>query len=76
MLLALVSLPASGQESESSDKWIQLFNGKDLDDWQVKIRGYELDDNFGNTFRVEDGLLKVRYDAYDKFDARFGHIFY
>lgn len=33
-------------------------------------------ENFGNTFRVEDGLLKVRYDAYDNFDERFGHLFY
>ncbi|MFG0297090.1 MAG: DUF1080 domain-containing protein [Maioricimonas sp. JB045] len=76
VLLSLLSLPAAAQEKEKSEEWIQLFNGKDLDDWHVKIRGYKLDDNFGNTFRVEDGLLKVRYDAYDKFDARFGHIFY
>ena len=24
--------------------------------------------NFGNTFRVVDGLLRVAYDAYEKFD--------
>ena len=53
-----------------------LFNGKDLTGWTPKIRGHKLGDNFGNTFRVEDGLLKVRYDAYDKFDERFGHLFY
>jgi hypothetical protein len=35
-----------------------------------------LDDNFGNTFYVEDGMMKVKYDEYDKFDDRFGHIFY
>ena len=57
-------------------EWTQLFNGKNLDGWKVKLTGYELNDNFGNTFRVEDGLLKVRYDAYDKFGGRFGHIFY
>lgn len=57
-------------------EWIQLFNGKNLDGWKVKLTGYELNDNFGDTFRVEDGLLKVRYDAYDKFGGRFGHIFY
>ena len=28
------------------------------------------------TFRVEDGLLKVRYDQYDAFNNRFGHLFY
>ncbi len=57
-------------------KWIPLFNGKDLEGWKPKITGYELGDNFGNTFRVEDGILKVRYDQYDKFNGRFGHIFY
>ncbi|QDU38668.1 hypothetical protein Mal4_29980 [Maioricimonas rarisocia] len=76
VLLSLLALPVPAQETESSGKWIQLFNGKNLDDWQIKIRGYELGDNFGDTFRIEDGLLKVRYDAYDNFDARFGHIFY
>ena len=59
------------QESE----WISLFNGKDLNGWTPKIVGYESGDNFGNTFRVEDGLIKVAYDAYDKFDGRFGHLF-
>jgi 3-keto-disaccharide hydrolase len=57
-------------------EWIRLFNGRDLDGWDVKIRGRDLNDNVGNTFRVENGLLKVRYDGYDAFDARFGHIFY
>lgn len=58
--------------------WIQLFNGKDLAGWTPKIRHHELGVNYGNTFRVEDGLLKVRYDAesYPKFDERFGHLFY
>ncbi|MBO0723491.1 MAG: DUF1080 domain-containing protein, partial [Blastocatellia bacterium] len=57
-------------------EWIQLFNRKDLKDWDIKISGYDLNDNFGNTFRVEEGLLKVSYDKYDTFKNRFGHIFY
>ncbi|MEP1448915.1 MAG: DUF1080 domain-containing protein [Paraglaciecola sp.] len=59
----------------SSDEWITLFNGKDLDDWTVKIHHYEAGHNYGNTFRVEQGMLKVRYDQYD-FSDEFGHIFY
>lgn len=59
-----------------SEEWIQLFNGKDLNDWNIKITGFPLNENFGNTFRVEDSLLKVRYDQYEKFDGHFGHIFY
>jgi len=56
--------------------WISLFNGKDLDGWTVKIAGHELNDNYRNTFRVENGMLKVSYDQYDKFGGRFGSIFY
>ncbi|HET8657205.1 MAG TPA: DUF1080 domain-containing protein [Longimicrobiaceae bacterium] len=57
-------------------EWIQLFNGKDLNDWQIKFAHHELGDNFNNTFRVEDGLLKVRYDQWHGFNGEFGHIFY
>ena len=57
-------------------EWLQLFNGKDLDGWMVKINHHALNDNYGNTFRVEDGLLKVRYDQYGEFGDRFGHLYY
>lgn len=59
-------------------EWTQLFNGKDLSGWTPKIKGYPAGENFGNTFRVEDGLLKVRYDqGYENnFKGRFGHLFY
>ncbi|QHT72087.1 DUF1080 domain-containing protein [Rhodocytophaga rosea] len=60
----------------SSDGWIQLFNGKDLKDWQVKIRNYPLNENYGNTFQVENGVMKVDYSQYQNFDEKFGHIFY
>lgn len=57
--------------------WIPLFNGKDIDDWTVKIHHYDTGDNFGDTFRVEDGILKVRYDQYEgDFNQRYGHIYY
>ena len=57
-------------------EWVQLFNGKDINDWNIKITGLPLNENYKNTFRVEDSLLKVRYDQYEKFDGHFGHIFY
>jgi hypothetical protein len=68
----LISIPAFAQQG----KWIQLFNGRNLDGWVPKITGYEVGENFGNTFRVENGVMKVSYDKYDKFSERFGHIFY
>lgn len=63
-------------EVKPNDKWMPLFNGKDLTGWKAKIKGYELGDNYRNTFRVENGVLKVAYDGYDRFDGRFGHLFY
>lgn len=72
----LFSCSQNKSQSNTDGEWIQLFNGKDLSGWTVKICGYDAGDNFGNTFRVEDGILKVRYDAYDSLRNRFGHIFY
>ena len=59
-----------------SGKWIQLFNGKDLKDWSIKISGYPLHENKGNTFQVKDGKLTVNYDQYQDFGVQYGHIFY
>lgn len=57
-------------------KPIQLFNGKDIKDWTPKIRHQDAGVNYANTFRVEDGLMKVRYDGYDEFNQQYGHIAY
>src|SRR5678815_3047361 len=57
-------------------KWVTLFNGKNLDNWLPKIVGHTLGENFGNTFRVENGILSVRYDAYDSFHNKFGALYY
>lgn len=75
VLLLIVSMPLGLAAAEDSP-WIQLFNGKDLTGWTPKIRGHAAGENFGNTFRVEEGKLVVGYEAYDKFDERFGHLFY
>ena len=71
----VILLIASTAGAEDGSSWIQLFNGKNLDGWQAKITGYDLNDNYANTFRVEDGLLKVGYDGYQQFDGKFGHLF-
>lgn len=53
-----------------------LFNGKNLDGWKMKIAGFPLGENFGNTFRVENGILSIRYDQYgDNFNNRFGALY-
>ena len=63
----------SGQNPEK--KWVSLFNGKNLDNWHIKIAGYKLGENFGNTFSVQDGMISVRYNQYDSFSNRFGALY-
>ncbi len=72
-----MALPCTAQTTAADqEEWIALFNGRDLTGWTPKITHHDLGDNFANTFRVEDGLLKVRYDDYKAFDKKFGHLFY
>ncbi|MGH8177713.1 MAG: 3-keto-disaccharide hydrolase [Steroidobacter sp.] len=76
------SAPAFGASADEpsqalAQEWIHLFNGRDLTRWTPKLTHHESGDNFGRTFRVEDGLLKVRYDEYpDGFNTRFGVLFF
>jgi hypothetical protein len=71
VVLILAARPVAAEEG-----WVSLFNGKDLEGWTPKITGYDLGDNYGDTFRVEDGLLKVSYENYKAFDEKFGHLHY
>ena len=66
----------SPQKWEMTNEWAELFNGRNLDGWTPKIKGYPLGVDERETFRVEDGLLKVRYDGYSAFDNQFGHLFF
>jgi hypothetical protein len=81
----LVVLPGNpvgrvGAQTPANDpkqkEWIQLFNGRDLNDWVIKFSKHDLGENFNDTVRVEDGLLKIRYDKWGAFNGEFGHIFY
>jgi len=73
----LLSITPVAQGKETSGPWIQLFNGKNLDGWTLKIKGFEVGDNHNETFRVEDGAIKAVYDQYQgRFRGRFGHLFY
>jgi hypothetical protein len=75
-ILLVFSSSAIKDTTAADPKWEQMFNGKNLNGWQPKIRYHDLGDNFNNTFRVENGLLEVRYDQYDKFNETYGHLFY
>ena len=66
------------EEAEDPDEatWIDLFDGETLDGWTAKLQHHEVGDNYAMTFRAEDGIIKVRYDGYEEFGDRFGHLYY
>lgn len=69
-------LTVNAQDKMDKSGWISLFNGKDIKDWIPKINHHDVGINYGNTFRVEDGIIKVRYNEYDSFNNSFGHLYY
>ena len=61
-ILLFFILQASAQPTIDKKDWQTLFNGRDINDWVAKINHHETGDNYGNTFRVEDSMIKVRYN--------------
>lgn len=79
LILMIACQPQQNQQAEEeviAPEWVSLFTGEDLSGWIPKIRNYELNDNFENTFTVQDSAITVGYDGYGPFDYRYGHIFY
>ncbi|MBC7903754.1 MAG: DUF1080 domain-containing protein [Gemmatimonadaceae bacterium] len=76
LLIVALSLQCKPPQTPLSNKWVPLFNGKDLSGWVPKINHYDAGDNFGNTFRVENEMIRVNYDQYGDFGDRFGHLYY
>ena len=78
MTSGIAADPEPAAAAYPEGEWVSLFNGKDLSGWTPKIRYCDLGDNFGNTYRVEEGLLQVRYNGggYEKFGERFGHLYF
>jgi hypothetical protein len=74
--IILLSACTAIQPNSSGGKWVTLFNGKDINDWMIKIQHYDVNQDPDNTFRIEDGILKIRYDKYGEFNDRFGHLYY
>jgi hypothetical protein len=70
------SAAAARANDPARQDWIPLFNGRDLAGWTAKFSTYDLGVNLNDTFRAEDGLLRVRYDKWTSFNNEFGHLFY
>jgi hypothetical protein len=75
MVVAGLAATATFAADKPAEDWVPLFNGRDLAGWTPKIAKHPVGENYRNTFRVEDGMLKVDYSGYDRFDLQFGHLF-
>ncbi|MEO5976622.1 MAG: DUF1080 domain-containing protein [Chryseolinea sp.] len=75
-LSLFASLITCNKSQKEKGEWMTLFNGKDINDWIVKVNHHEPGVNFGNTFRVEDGIIKVRYDQYQDYNNQFAHLYF
>jgi hypothetical protein len=75
-LLAASVVAPSLAVAKPAGEWRSLFDGKTLDGWTPKLRYADFGDNDRDTFRVNDGMIQVRYDKYDDFGERFGHLFF
>ncbi len=75
-ILILLSCKLNPLKSEKDDDWDYLFNGKNLENWVVKIHKHKFGDNYANTFQVRDGVIQVSYKEYELFNERYGHLFY
>jgi hypothetical protein len=73
---AVQGAPPGRANDPAREDWIALFNGRDLDGWTPKFTKSDLGVNLNGTFRVENGLLRVRYDGWTAFNGEFGHLFY
>lgn len=76
LILVLLSHLLFAQKKADNKEWVRIFNGKDFTGWDIKIAGQPLNDNYKNTFRVEDGMMRMSYDQYQTFDDKYGHIYY
>lgn len=76
ILFAFLIASCSTRSNVAENEWMQLFNGKDIEDWIVKVHHHDAGVNFGNTFRVEENMIKVRYDHYGDFNDQFSHLYY
>ena len=65
LVLAGLATGTPAASARQSQAWLQLFNGRDLEGWTPKITGYEAGVNFGNTFRVEGGVLDPSVEEND-----------
>ena len=73
-LLALLTLSAVAEKKENKEKWISLFNGENLEGWEVYIRNHEDNADPKKYFTVHNGNLHVHKDNPKDEKVEFGVI--
>ena len=66
--------PSTAKTANAKDGWRPLFNGRDLGGWIYKETGSELGVDPSGTVKVEDGVIRMDYAGWDRFNGRFGHL--
>ncbi|XPF94380.1 3-keto-disaccharide hydrolase [Colwellia sp. RE-S-Sl-9] len=76
--LSLFLTACNSQHSIDAEQenWLSLFNGKDLTGWDIKFAGLPINENYLETFVVEDNMIRIKYDNYKNFNNAFGHLYY
>lgn len=75
-IILFIAVSVMAQSKAEKYKWEPIFNGKNLKNWEIKITGSPINENYKNIFRVENGVLKVSYDQFEKFNGEYGHIYH
>ena len=78
LLITLICQSCNNNDDKKEigkEDWESLFNGKDLTGWDIKIKDHPLNENYKNTFRIEDSMIRVVYSDYEKFNNQFGHLY-
>ncbi|MEQ8683555.1 MAG: DUF1080 domain-containing protein, partial [Cyclobacteriaceae bacterium] len=76
VILLLVGCQSKEHNQQDQEEWISLFNGVDLTGWTIKMSGFPLNDNYKETFVVEDSMIRIKYDNYETFEEAYGHLYY
>ncbi|RDV29365.1 DUF1080 domain-containing protein [Alteromonas aestuariivivens] len=71
LLLILSMFTASVVATEPKGEWLPLFNGKDLSNWDLKIRSGDAEEA-KKVFSVHDGMVHVFRHHPDKFSLNSG----
>ncbi len=74
--IILLSACQPKKQNQNKEEWISLFNGVDLTGWTIKMSGFPLNENYKETFVVEDSMIRIKYDNYETFEEAYGHMYY